>query len=53
MCGLAGFWTYGGGSIERMTEEVTAMTATLRHRGPDDQSMWSEYVDRWVARTHR
>ena len=42
MCGLAGFLL--AQPIERDVAEqrLTAMTATLRHRGPDDEGVWSD-----------
>jgi len=34
MCGIAGIWG------EVSTERLCAMTASLRHRGPDDEGYW-------------
>jgi len=42
MCGLAGFLL--GTPIDRALAErrLDAMVATMRHRGPDDQGVWSD-----------
>ncbi len=40
MCGIAGFWNFGGEPAAR--EIIEAMLARLRHRGPDDEGVWSE-----------
>jgi asparagine synthase (glutamine-hydrolysing) len=40
MCGIAGFWQPPGENVDRMTERVRQMAATLRHRGPDDEGSW-------------
>src|ERR1051326_1542138 len=39
MCGLTGFWTTGS-SDDAMTRAGAAMSASLRHRGPDDDGLW-------------
>ncbi|HEY2037680.1 MAG TPA: asparagine synthase (glutamine-hydrolyzing) [Steroidobacteraceae bacterium] len=39
MCGIAGFLG-GGFSAESAHEELAAMAAALRHRGPDDGGSW-------------
>ena len=39
MCGIAGFLG-GGFTAERAREELAAMAAALRHRGPDDGGYW-------------
>ncbi|MFH1922918.1 MAG: asparagine synthase (glutamine-hydrolyzing) [Planctomycetota bacterium] len=39
MCGVAGLWT-GGSETQSLEETVHSMTATLRHRGPDDEACW-------------
>jgi asparagine synthase (glutamine-hydrolysing) len=43
MCGIAG-WMDGSGSCPRHTLRDVAerMTATLRHRGPDDGGVWTD-----------
>ena len=49
MCGICGL----ASSAEPVPEGlVPAMTATLRHRGPDDEGQWAS-VDRRVALGHR
>ena len=40
MCGIAGFWQPPGEGVDRMSERVVQMAATLRHRGPDDEGRW-------------
>ncbi len=39
MCGLCGWASFGGAPVER--DLVARATATLRHRGPDDEGFWS------------
>src|SRR5581483_4686938 len=38
MCGIAGFVTSAGPADAR---DLSAMIATLRHRGPDDTGVWT------------
>jgi asparagine synthase (glutamine-hydrolysing) len=38
MCGIAGIVTRSPGS--NLGERIAAMTATLRHRGPDEEGQW-------------
>ncbi|MGD9512078.1 MAG: asparagine synthase (glutamine-hydrolyzing), partial [Geminicoccaceae bacterium] len=41
MCGIAGLWDQSAGlGADRLAQSVTAMTATLRHRGPDGHGIW-------------
>lgn len=41
MCGIAGIWDVQGRSRhDELAETIAAMTATLRHRGPDDRGCW-------------
>ena len=40
MCGWAGFWTNDACEQAELGDEVTRMTATLSHRGPDDSATW-------------
>jgi asparagine synthase (glutamine-hydrolysing) len=43
MCGIAGLWdTNGTTRPEQLRGLVAAMTATLRHRGPDADGFWQE-----------
>src|SRR6185312_7475826 len=51
MCGIAGFLG-GGFSAERALAELAAMTAALRHRGPDDEGFWVD-AQAAVALGHR
>lgn len=39
MCGLVGFWSFGGLSADGRST-LAAMTDTLQHRGPDDDGLW-------------
>lgn len=53
MCGIAGLFTpaasMGG---DRLRESVAAMIATLRHRGPDGEGIWTDEASA-VALGHR
>lgn len=40
MCGIAGFIALGSGSFD--PEVARAMALRLRHRGPDDEGLWSD-----------
>ncbi len=40
MCGIAGFYGFGGGSADELRSGVESMSACLRHRGPDDSAIW-------------
>ena len=40
MCGIAGFVVGGGFSAERARDDLAAMAAALRHRGPDHEGLW-------------
>lgn len=40
MCGFAGFLTSTAVTRERLTHDVTRMTAPIVHRGPDDGGVW-------------
>jgi asparagine synthase (glutamine-hydrolysing) len=40
MCGIAGIWTARGEAADVLAEIGHAMSATLRHRGPDDSGTW-------------
>jgi asparagine synthase (glutamine-hydrolysing) len=51
MCGIAGFLG-GGFPAERSREELAAMAAALRHRGPDGEGFWVD-EDAAVALCHR
>ena len=51
VCGIAGFLG-GGFSAERALAELAAMTAALRHRGPDDEGFWVD-AQAAVALGHR
>jgi asparagine synthase (glutamine-hydrolysing) len=43
VCGIAGFWDRRGTTASEMEHVLASMTATLRHRGPDDGGT---FVDR-------
>lgn len=40
MCGCTGFLSAGAPSMGELESAVQGMTATLRHRGPDDAGLW-------------
>ena len=40
MCGIAGVWSPE--PVEGLDERLRAMIATLRHRGPDGEKVWSD-----------
>src|SRR5437764_8274412 len=43
MCGIAGFVTSRGAQAEcELEARLWAMSATLRHRGPDDEGVWTD-----------
>ncbi len=42
MCGLSGLWARQPLPEEHLRQRVQAMTATLRHRGPDEEGVWLE-----------
>jgi asparagine synthase (glutamine-hydrolysing) len=43
MCGIAGLWDRRGGTSPReVAATVAAMTASLAHRGPDADGLWSD-----------
>ncbi|MGH9671126.1 MAG: asparagine synthase (glutamine-hydrolyzing), partial [Terriglobales bacterium] len=43
MCGIAGVFDPGAAhSEESLRQLVAGMTATLRHRGPDDEGVWTD-----------
>jgi asparagine synthase (glutamine-hydrolysing) len=42
MCGLTGFLLRRTIDRDLAARRLTAMTATLRHRGPDDEGVWSD-----------
>lgn len=41
MCGLAGLFRAGGASTEELNDLVRAMTQPIRHRGPDDDGVFT------------
>ena len=47
MCGIAGFWTRSGGSVD-----ATLMADALIHRGPNDGGAWAD-ADAGIALSHR
>ena len=43
MCGIAGFIGAGSGQADRNVENIAqSMAVSLRHRGPDDQGIWTD-----------
>ena len=53
MCGIAGAWEPAADrSPGALTDAVAAMAATLRHRGPDDEGVWTD-AGAGVALGHR
>ncbi|MFM2136428.1 MAG: Asparagine synthetase 1 [Bacteroidota bacterium] len=47
MCGITGIWNRHG-SVTDIVAAAELMTLELRHRGPDDQGVWSEPAHRIV-----
>jgi len=52
MCGLTGFWFFGGANGVRMERDVRRMTRAIAHRGPDDSGIWTD-SDAGIALGHR
>jgi asparagine synthase (glutamine-hydrolysing) len=52
MCGIVGFLSPTGGDEPRARHLLRAMTAALRHRGPDGDGQWLD-VESGVAMGHR
>jgi asparagine synthase (glutamine-hydrolysing) len=42
MCGIAGVWSFAGGSEPELREEAAGMSGQLSHRGPDDDGLWCD-----------
>jgi len=42
MCGLTGFLQTAGGSEADLSATVARMSRCLRHRGPDDEGVWTD-----------
>jgi asparagine synthase (glutamine-hydrolysing) len=40
MCGIAGVWEFGGGA--GLDAHAASMSGALRHRGPDDDGVWTD-----------
>ena len=40
MCGITGFWSFGGGNAESLREIATKMATRVAHRGPDGEGAW-------------
>jgi asparagine synthase (glutamine-hydrolysing) len=51
VCGIAGFLS-GGLSADGACEDLAAMGAALRHRGPDDAGTWMD-LQAGVGLCHR
>ena len=52
MCGIAGFLDLSATSEDELHTAIVRMTATLSHRGPDDQGLWID-KNAGVALGHR
>jgi asparagine synthase (glutamine-hydrolysing) len=52
MCGIAGALSSRGGDVEKLAVDVSTMITTLRHRGPDDEGVWTD-ADVPVVLGHR
>ncbi len=52
MCGITGFLSRRQGRSEELSDGLAPMTATLRHRGPDDAGSWID-AEAGVALGHR
>ena len=53
MCGIAGFVNSSKSALGGAEDALLGrMTASLRHRGPDDDGLWTS-PDRFVALGHR
>lgn len=50
MCGIAGVYYHDRADRGRLNAEITKMTTSLAHRGPDDNGY---YIDDQVALGHR
>jgi asparagine synthase (glutamine-hydrolysing) len=42
MCGIAGAWSFGGAEDETLRRRAKAMADLLRHRGPDDEGVFTD-----------
>ncbi|HEV7766430.1 MAG TPA: asparagine synthase (glutamine-hydrolyzing) [Thermoanaerobaculia bacterium] len=42
MCGIAGVWSFGGSGEESLRARAQQMADTLRHRGPDDEGIFTD-----------
>ena len=42
MCGIAGYWNPKGESAARLGQLGGALSASLRHRGPDGEGIWHD-----------
>lgn len=52
MCGLTGFWSFGGSTEETARDRVKAMAGRILHRGPDDAGVWLD-ANSGIALGHR
>ncbi len=52
MCGIAGFWQFGGAGVDALHSSAQAMGAALRHRGPDGAGSWVD-ARTGIALVHR
>jgi asparagine synthase (glutamine-hydrolysing) len=42
MCGINGFYSFTGATLQDPVAAIDAMNAALSHRGPDDEGAWND-----------
>lgn len=42
MCGITGLWNFAGGSEDELRARAQSMADALRHRGPDDEGVFTD-----------
>ena len=42
MCGITGFWGFGGLRSDELLGVASKMCSAIQHRGPDDTGYWHE-----------
>ena len=45
MCGIAGFIGYGSLGVTQVEKAAKDMAASMSHRGPDDEGIWTDWDD--------
>ena len=48
MCGIAGIWSKDHNDIKELLSQLSYMTESLHHRGPDDEGYWSDEISNLV-----